>query len=123
MPIFRFRFRAMLMLFGISSSSSASTSATIETPTPVAIDSTPLSSEHSQSLSKPLKYLSKKALIEARNKRSVPEIREEDLEETFVRGAIIPTPSFYTYQVSDASGLYFYVIRQWTRRPSHQQDS
>lgn len=38
------------------------------------------------SSSKPLKYLSKKALIDARNNRLIPEIREEDIEETFVRG-------------------------------------
>ncbi|KAF8320943.1 hypothetical protein DL93DRAFT_2052511 [Clavulina sp. PMI_390] len=31
--------------------------------------------------------LSKKALIEARNKRVIPQLNEEDLEETFVRGS------------------------------------
>lgn len=38
--------------------------------------------------SKPIKYLSKKALHEARNSRVIPELREEDLEEKFVQGAL-----------------------------------
>jgi len=36
---------------------------------------------------KPVKYLSKKALFERRNTRRVPELREEDIEETFIRGS------------------------------------
>jgi hypothetical protein len=41
----------------------------------------------SRSSSKPVEYLSKKAMFEARNNRNIPALREQDIEETFIRGA------------------------------------